>query len=90
MQNPFESLIAHLLRIEKKIDILEEKTNLIPEPVYTVKEVAKILRVSEQTVRKKIDQGIIEADVNTKPFLIHHSALYDKENRLKKFKYKRV
>lgn len=90
MQNPFETLLRKLSNIEQKLEKLDKKTLEQPEPVYTVKEVAKLLHLSEQTIRKKIDIGQIEADTNTKPFLIPHGAIYNENNRLRKFRYKRA
>lgn len=87
--NPFDPLQESLLRIESKLDKLDEKTKELPERNYTVKEVAEILKMSDQTVRKKIELGLISADTNTKPFLIPHSSLYTEKNQLKKFKYVR-
>lgn len=89
MYNPFEPLQDLLLRIEEKLDKLDEKTKQLPERNYTVKEVAIILKMTDQSVRKKIELGLIEADTNTKPFLIPHSSLYNEKNQLKKFKYVR-
>lgn len=89
MNNPFETLQEMLLRIDQKLDKLDEKTKELPERNYTVREVAEILKMSDQTVRKKIELGLIEADTNTKPFLIPHSSLYTKNNQLRKFKYVR-
>ncbi|ROI11029.1 DNA-binding protein [Kaistella haifensis] len=87
MNNPFETLQEMLAKIDQKIDRLDQKTKELPERNYTVKEVAQILKMTNQTVRKKIELGIIEADTNTKPFLIPHSALYNEKNQLKKLKY---
>lgn len=87
MNNPFETLQEMLAKIDQKIDRLDQKTKELPERNYTVKEVAQILKMTNQTVRKKIELGIIEADTNTKPFLIPHSALYNENNQLKKLKY---
>ena len=61
----------------KKIDKLDKKNKKAPERLYTVSEVAEILEMTDQTVRKKIELGIIEAEINTKPFLIPHCALYN-------------
>lgn len=87
MNNPFEIIQDLLLQIEQKLDKLDEKTKELPERNYTVREVAEILKMSDQTVRKKIEMGLIEADTNTKPFLIPHSSLYNEKNQLRKFKY---
>lgn len=89
MNNPFQPLEDLLIQIDRKLDRLNEKTKELPERNYTVKEVAEILKMTDQTVRKKIELGIIEADTNTKPFLIPHSALYNEQNQLKKLKYVR-
>ncbi len=85
----FLELEEMLIQINEKLDKLNDKTKEPPERNYTVKEVAIILKMSDQSVRKKIELGIIEADTNTKPFLIPHSSLYDEKNQLKKIKYVR-
>lgn len=85
----FLELEEMLIQINEKLDKLNDKTKEPPERNYTVKEVAIILKMSDQSVRKKIELGLIEADTNTKPFLIPHSSLYDEKNQLKKFKYVR-
>lgn len=89
MENVHEIIYRKLEIIEQKVDRLDKKTKELPERNYTVKEVAEILKMTDQTVRKKIDLGIIEADTSTKPFLIPHSALYNEHNQLKKLKYVR-
>lgn len=89
MNNPFETLQDLLVKIDQKLDKIDEKTKELPERNYTVKEVAEILKMTDQTVRKKIELGLIEADTNTKPFLIPHSSIYNENNQLKKFKYVR-
>lgn len=89
MNNPFETLQDLLLQIDMKLDKLDKKTQELPERNYTVKEVAIILKMTDQSVRKKIELGLIEADTNTKPFLIPHSSLYTENNQLKKFKHVR-
>lgn len=89
MENVHEILYNKLEIIERKLDKLDSKTKELPERNYTVNEVAEILKMTSQTVRKKIELGIIEADTNTKPFLIPHSALYTDNNQLKKLKYVR-
>lgn len=90
MKNPFEILEEKLEKIEEMLGRLDKKTIAQPEKNYTVKEVAEILKISEQTVRKKIFLRQIDADTNTKPFLIPHSSLYDENNQLRKFKYVRI
>lgn len=89
MQNPFEILLEQLSKIERKLEKIDQKTREEPEKQYTVKEVAEILRMTPQTVRKKIEEGIINADTSTKPFLIPQSSLYNEQNQLKQLKYKR-
>lgn len=84
MNNPFSTIYDFLIIIEKKIDLLNEKTKEDPERNYTVEEVAIKLRLTPQSIRKKIHLGIIKANTNTKPFLIPHSSIYDENNNIKK------
>ncbi|CAM3319319.1 MAG: hypothetical protein ACRC8Z_03590 [Empedobacter falsenii] len=89
MNNPFEPLVDLLTKIDQKLDRLNLKTKEEPEKNYTVEEVAIKLRLTPQSIRKKIHLGIIKANTNTKPFLIPHSSIYDENNRLINFKYLR-
>lgn len=82
MENPFEILSKQLNQINEKLDYIIEKTKEEPERNYTMEEVAIKLHVTPQTIRKKIHQGIIKANTNTKPFLIPHSSIYDENNKI--------
>lgn len=88
-ENPFNAILSRLEALSSRLEELHLKVRNPPERNYTVDEVSKILHLSAQTVRSKIHDGIIEADINTKPFLIPHSSIYDENNQLKKIKYKR-
>lgn len=87
--NPFDAISELLVSILTKLDRIDQKTRDEPEKQYTVKEVAEILRHTPQTVRKKIEEGIIAAETNTKPYLIPHSAIYKEDNSLRELRYKR-
>jgi len=89
MNNPFEPLVDLLTKIDQKLDRLNLKTKEEPEKNYTVEEVAIKLHLTPQSIRKKIHLGIIKANMNTKPFLIPHSSIYDENNQLINFKYLR-
>lgn len=89
MTNPFEVILIKLDELGKKLETIDRKTKEEPERQYTVEEVARMIRVTPQTVRKKIREGQIKADTETKPFLISHSSIYTENNVLKKFKYTR-
>jgi len=88
--NPFQAINQRLSNIEtllldiKHKPIEEEK----PEK-YTVKETAKLLKVSEQTVHNYIKKGFIPAQKLGRILLIKRIDIEQSLNEVKSLRYKR-
>ena len=60
--------IDQLVRVLKKAlaEHDEEKSKKIPPKLYTINQVAKMLKMSHSTVTKKIKQGLIKTNLDGK------------------------
>lgn len=90
MINPFEQFDSRLSNIESLLlEIKHKNESEQKEENLTVKEVAKVLLVSEQSVYSYIKRGLIEAKRVGRTFLIKRSDLDKATKEVKSLKYKR-
>jgi len=91
MSNPFDTIDQRLLNIENLL--LELKNKPIkeqPKPEnYTVKETAKLLKVSEQSIHSYIKKGLIPAQKLGRILLIKREAVENALVDVKSLRYKR-
>ena len=91
IHNPFEILINEVSAVKKLIIELKNQPKKDYTTVYyTRKEVGAILRVSIQTVDNYICKKWITPEPSgPRKLLIHHYQIFNKDQTLKEFKYKR-
>lgn len=90
MQNPFDLLISKLDSLEIHILELKNKSKEdLSQKLYTKKEAALLLKVSEQSVYNYIKKGKIKSKQIGRPHLIPHTEIYNELNEVKSLKYKR-
>lgn len=91
MHNPYEVLMNQMSELKKIVmDIRDRPKEDYTTKYYTRKEVAKICRCSIQTVDNYINRGQISTEnFGVKGVLIHHYQIFNKDNSIKEFKYKR-
>ena len=91
LNNPFtilENQISDIKRIvlEIKNSPREDYTN----KYYTYQQVADLLHVDYQSIRNYVNAGYIKAEeFGPRKKLIHHYQIFNEDQTLKKFKYKR-
>lgn len=88
-ENPFTPIYQKLQEITSKIDEIVNPEVDYSLVFYSAQEAAKILKYSEQTIKKKIKAGEIFAKPRTLPYRIPHYEIFDFENKPKDLKYKR-
>lgn len=89
--NPHEAVLHELSELKKIVigmrDLPKEDYTL---KYYTRKEVSEITHSSIQTIDNYIDKGWITVEkFGPKKKLIHHSQIFNEDQSLKDFKYKR-
>lgn len=91
MSNPFATIDQRLLNIENLLLELKNKPiNEEPKPEnYNVKETAKLLKVSEQTIHSYIKKGFIPAHKLGRILLIKRTDVEQALNEVKSLRYKR-
>lgn len=90
MQNPFETINQRLSNIETLLlDIKHKPKEEEKSENLTVKEVAEILKVSEQTVHNYIKKGVLVAQKVGRILLIKRADLDNALTEVKSLKYKR-
>jgi excisionase family DNA binding protein len=90
MINPFEALESKLINIEKILLKIQEKPKQEDEEkLYSVKELATKIFVSELTIRNWINQGKIKAKKIGGRLFIEYSQFQDGLEEVKSLKYKR-
>lgn len=91
MNNPFETLNQRLANIENLLLEIKHKPVEEEKPEnLTVKETAKLLKVSEQSVHNYIKRGFISALKVGRILLIKRSDLDNSLTEVKSLKYKRA
>lgn len=88
LKNPFQLIYDRLGVMEQKMNQIKNSISSEPEKLYTIKEVAKLLKMHPNTVRRHINKGSIKADASRYPIVISHSSIFDENNTIKKLKYK--
>lgn len=88
IKNPYELIFNRFDSIEEKLLQIEKELFNKPEPLYTIKEAAKLLRMHPNTVRRHIDKETIDADTSRYPIVIPHSSIFDENDNIKSLKYK--
>lgn len=89
MNNPFDVLNQRLSKIESLLCDIHANTTAEEDQFCEVKEAAKILRVSEQSILSYIKKGLIKAKKFGRPYLIPKSELFDDNGNVKSLKYRR-
>jgi len=89
--NPYELIFKELnaMKIQNK-KLLDRIDGKHLAKLYNIKEVALILRVSEQSVRLYIEKGLIKDNCIGTRKMIQHSEIYKLNGDIREFKYKRV
>lgn len=91
MENPFEAINKRLLNIETLlVDLIASPQREENSENLTVKEVANLLKVSEQSIHNYIKKGFIPAKKVGRFLLIKRDELEDSLREVKSFKYKRL
>jgi excisionase family DNA binding protein len=89
MTNPFDLLDARLRNIEKMLEEITNPTQVTEEILYSVKSLAKEIRVSELTIRNWIKEGKINAKRIGRRIFIEQSQFENGLKEIKSLKYKR-
>jgi excisionase family DNA binding protein len=90
MSNPFEAINERLLNIESLLLKLSEKPLEEEKPEnLTVKETAKLLKVSEQSIHNYIKRGFLPAKKVGRVLLIQRTEVENSLQEVKSLKYKR-
>jgi len=90
MNNPFETLNQRLANIESLLLEIKHKPEEQEKPEnLTVKETAKFLKVSEQSVHNYIKKGFIPAKKVGRILLINRTDIDNSLEGVKSLKYKR-
>ncbi len=89
MENPFQKIEERLSGIEDLLSQLYAKSNEEEETFLNVKEAAKFLNVSEQSIHNYIREGKIPAKKVGRPYLISKSNLLNELGEVKSLKYQR-
>ena len=91
MNNPFETINQRLSNIETLLlDIKHKPIEVEKSENLTVKEVAEVLKVSEQSVHSYIKKGFIPAQKLDRILLIKRTDLDNALTEVKTLKYKRA
>lgn len=88
--DPFGQIFNQLNELKKIILEIKEKPKDYNLNYYTRAEAAQILKLSKQSIDNYINDGRIEVQkVGPKRKLIHHYQIFNEDQTLKSFKYKR-
>jgi hypothetical protein len=55
----------------------EKEKNELPKLLYTIKDAAKILNVSEKSVRRFLERGLLKANPSLRVKLIYHQSIIE-------------
>ncbi len=89
MDNPFTKIEERLSGIESLLQEIYSKASEEEEVYLNVKETAKYLNVSEQSVHNYIKEGKIPAKKVGRPYLILKSDLLNELGEVKSLRYQR-
>lgn len=88
--NPFEQIFNQLSSLKSEIiELKKDSKEDLSKKLYTKKEAAKILKVSEQSVSNYIKEGKIKAENIGRRVRIYHYELFNSLEEVKSLKYKR-
>ncbi|SHG26343.1 helix-turn-helix domain-containing protein [Flagellimonas flava] len=90
MENPFITIENRLAGIEVLLGKIYTKSIEEEDSYLSVKETAKFLNVSEQSVHNYIREGKIPAKKVGRPYLILKSDLLNELGEVKSLKYQRL
>ncbi len=89
MENPFTQIEQRLSGIERLLREIHLKASEEEEVFLNVKEAARFLNVSEQSVHNYIKEGKIPAKKVGRPYLILKSDLLNELGEVKSLRYQR-
>ena len=91
IHNPYEFLLNEVSELKKLlIEIKNKPKEDFTLKYYTRKEAALLLRTTTQTIKSYIEKGWIKKEnVGPRKQLIHHYQIFNEDNSIKEFKYKR-
>ncbi|MFK5958459.1 MAG: hypothetical protein QM495_06240 [Lutibacter sp.] len=91
IHNPYEFLVNEMAEVKKLLLELKNKPREdYTNKYYTYHQVADLLHVDYQSIRNYVNAGFIEAEeFGPRKKLIHHFQLFNEDQSLKNFKYKR-
>jgi len=89
--NPFTIINDQLTELRKLVlDIKNSPKEDYTNKYYTYQQVADLIHVDYQSIRNYVNAGFIEAEaVGPRKKLIHHYQIFNEDQSLKNFKYKR-
>jgi len=89
--DPFAHIFSQLSELKKIVlDIKNSPKEDYTNKYYTYQQVADLIHVDYQSVRNYVNAGFIEAEaVGPRKKLIHHYQIFNEDQSLKNFKYKR-
>lgn len=88
--DPFGQIFNQLNELKKIVLEIKEKPKDYTLIYYTIAETAQILKLSEQTINNYIKDGRIKVQgVGPARKRIHHYQIFNEDQTLKNFKYKR-
>ncbi|TVZ56939.1 hypothetical protein OD91_2241 [Lutibacter sp. Hel_I_33_5] len=91
IHNPYEFLINEVSELKKLlIEIKNSPKEDYTNKYYTYHQVAELLHVDYQSIRNYVNSGFLKAEeVGPRKKLIHHFQIFNEDQTLKNFKYKR-
>lgn len=89
MENPFSEILKELKELKTSFHALENKVDVKPYKVYSVKELSQLSGTSELTIRNWIKEGKIKANRIGRKLFIEHSQFENGLQEVKSLKYKR-
>lgn len=90
ISNPFEQLFIEIRSLKSEIIELKQSSKEdLSQKLYTIKEAALLLKVSEQSVSNYIKKGKIKAENVGRRVRIYHYELFNSLEEVKSLKYKR-
>lgn len=91
INNPYEYLINEFSEVKKLLIELKNKPQEdFSTKYYTYQQVADLLHVNYQSIRNYVNANYIHAEeFGPRKKLIHHFQIFNEDNSLKNFKYKR-
>ncbi|MDW5288858.1 hypothetical protein [Formosa sp. PL04] len=89
--NPFTIINDQLTELRKLvIEIKNSPKEDFTHKYYTYHQAAELLHVDYQSIRNYVNLGYIEAEeIGPRKKLIHHYQIFNDDQSLKEFKYKR-